>query len=827
MNRTFQIAAAFTLFTTNSIMALPMQKDIVLHLDASHLKAGALSVWSDASGRGNDVTQSDTALQPLVKLRALAGKPSVIFSGNQYLDGRAALPEGAKSLTIAAVWKRNETGGSQVIIEQAAPGIGRRACFLTTDEAYGFNGEFNDQHAIMPYKPGKFVVSVLRLNNDGVVSVTQNSMARSAAIDMSKQNIGAVKIRIGGKIYGVDELLKGSIAEIIVYDHALSDIHVQELSRELGRKWGIKMDSKDPAIAEYENMIRENAANPARYTEVYRPQYHFMPIGGWMNDPNGLCYFQGHWHMFYQTLYKNTQQSWGHAISSDLVHWTHLPPAITPDVKGAIWSGSAVIDWQDTSGFFGGKPGMVCIFTYFDPAEGGRQSQGMAYSPDGIHFTKYDKNPIIPQLRYQPGQPDEADFRDPKVFWYEPTKRWIMITGGGTIRFYSSPNLRDWTFESINKGINSECPDFFKLPVDGDKNHEEWVLNGAGDWYMLGDFNGKVFTPQSDRIKMNYGNDFYASQTWSDVPGGRRIMTAWMYKWGYSGDVPFPISEGGGMTLPVELTLKNTPEGIRLYQNPVKELQTLRGKPFTINDRLFSPEDVPNVGIKGKCLEISAEFENLDSKEFGLRVRKDSGGDETVVGYNAEKQNVFIDRRRSGYSSISDFANIYEAPLLPEKGRIKLHIFVDWASVELFANDGEKAQTCLILPPPTADGIQLFSKGGRVRLVSLKIYPLKSIWRSTAEDSGTEAERILMEPKKQISMGQESILGALVWPESARPKDIKWQVSDPTILTIKPFDDEHMSLHGIKPGNAEISATEDKVKSVCSVTVLNPDTNSK
>ena len=176
-------------------------------------------------------------------------------------------------------------------------------------------------------------------------------------------------------------------------------------------------------------------------------------------------------------------EGWGHAVSRDLLHWQHRLPAIMPDELGAAWSGSAVVDQHDTSGFFGGKPGLVCIYTYYSPADDGRQSQGMAYSADGVTFTKYAKNPIIPQLRYQPGQPDDHDFRDPKVFWHEPTKRWIMVVAGGTLRFYSSPNLRDWTFESINSDIHTECPDFFPLPLDGDPTQTRWVLSGGGNWY--------------------------------------------------------------------------------------------------------------------------------------------------------------------------------------------------------------------------------------------------------------------------------------------------------------------------------------------------------
>ncbi|MEI7672514.1 MAG: glycoside hydrolase family 32 protein, partial [Deltaproteobacteria bacterium] len=254
-------------------------------------------------------------------------------------------------------------------------------------------------------------------------------------------------------------------------------------------------------------------------SEKFRPYLHFTPPHGWMNDPNGLVYFNGEWHLFYQ-YFEPTQvdgMQWGHAVSKNLLNWEHLPPAIQPDCLGQIWSGSAVVDHNNSSGLFDGRPGIVCLFTYWNPADGW-QSQGLAYSQDGREFKKFPGNPVIPQLRDIPGQPDDKDFRDPKVFWHEASNRWIMVVAGGKVRIFSSADLIRWRIESISEDIQTECPDLFELPVDGNPDRARWILSGGGKWYMIGDFDGRKFIPGTERLPMTYGPDCYATQTWSDAP---------------------------------------------------------------------------------------------------------------------------------------------------------------------------------------------------------------------------------------------------------------------------------------------------------------------
>ena len=722
-------AALLLLGCTTLPLAAASEDGLVLHLDAGKLsQAGPLPVWPDLSGQGHDVYQMEPAQQPEFSPEFAGSRPAVVFHGQQWMDGPVVLPLGAKSLTYVAVWQRRDVNGSQSVLEQAEPGVGHRAALLTTDTAYGFNGEYNDQHFLLPYRPGVFAVSILRLFPDGRVTLLHNGYRKSGFIDVAKQEIGADRLRIGGKIYTDGERLDGAIQEIQVYDRALTDDEADQLSADLIKKWGIQVEPTHPEFAPYIAQIQRFTSDPNRYSEPYRPKFHFTPIEGWMNDPNGLVFFHGQWHLFYQ----HAVWGWGHAVSADLVHWQHRLPALTPDELGAIFSGSAVVDEHDTSGFFGGQPGIVCIYTYHNPAEGNRQSIAIAYSADGVSFAKYQKNPVIPQLRFQPDQPDDANFRDPKVFWHEPTQRWIMVVAGGTLRFYSSANLRDWTFESINPDISTECPDFFPLPVEGSAGDVKWVLSGAGAWYRLGTFDGHRFTPETDQLRFNYGRDFYAAQTWSDAPGGRRLMLAWLYNYEFSAWPTSPWS-GGGMTVPYELKLRTTAGGPRVFSNPVPEMESLRGSALSFDAKSVEPGDQPIDGVTGKALEIDAEFDvSGAASSFGFKIPRDGPG-QTVVGYDVAAKTLFVDRRTSGHEEISHFPELFSAPLPPQNQRVKMRILLDASSVEVFGNDGEAVITACILPDPMNDGLSLFAEGGNAKLVSLKVYPLPNIWREPAQ----------------------------------------------------------------------------------------------
>jgi fructan beta-fructosidase len=467
--------------------------------------------------------------------------------------------------------------------------------------------------------------------------------------------------------------------------------------------------------------------------DAYRPHFHFSPPTGWMNDPNGFVFFEGEYHLFYQHL---LPRHWGHAVSPDLIHWEHLPIALEPDELGEIWSGSAVVDWHDTSGFFGGKAGLVAIFTHW---LNGRQQQSIAYSTDlGRTWTKYAGNPVIPNEEL-------PDFRDPKVLWHAPTARWVMVVAAGqSIRFYTSPDLKTWTFTSAFDDPHPptqsvwECPDLFVLPVEGVPDETRWVLfisiGSAAGWtmqYFAGRFDGTTF--QAEQIGdtphgLEYGSDCYAAQSCSDVPpeDGRRLVFGWMGNWAYSHLAPTGAWQGA-MTIPREFKLKRLHDRLYLIQEPVAELQTLRGQARRWAGERVSPGTNLLAEVRGTRLEIIAKFTPGDAEEFGFRVRVGEG-EQTTIGYRVETARLFVDRTESGVVDFeSRFAACHEAPLEPTDGQITMHIFVDHSSVEVFGGAGEVAITNLVFPKPGSDGVELYTVGGEVVVQSLEVYTLGSV----------------------------------------------------------------------------------------------------
>ena len=495
--------------------------------------------------------------------------------------------------------------------------------------------------------------------------------------------------------------------------------------------------------------VRSVEAQTARpYTERYRPQYHFTPAANWMNDPNGLVHYAGEYHLLYQYNpfgIKWGHMSWGHAVSPDLVHWKHLPVAI-PEENGVMaFSGSAVVDWNNTTGFGrAGEPAIVAIYTGHREKN---QSQYIAYSTDrGRTWTRYAGNPVL--------DIGSADFRDPKVFWYEPDKRWIMVVALSSehkIGFYGSPDMKQWT--RIGEfgpggavGGVWECPDLFQLPVDGDTRNTRWVLivnlnpggiaGGSGAQYFLGNFDGTRFTADarsgSTTLWADYGTDFYAAVSWSDVPraDGRRIWIGWMNNWLYGQEIPTSPWRSA-MSVPRTLALRTTDQGIRLVQQPVVELQRLRGtrRRLTAQTIREGTTSLAARGISGAALEIVAEFDVATASEVGLKVRTGSN-EETVIGIDAREGQLFVDRSRSGQVSFhTDFSGRQTAPLSVKNGRARLHVFVDWSSVEVFAGGGQTVITDQIFPSPASRGVALYATGGTGRLLSLDAWPLRSAWQ--------------------------------------------------------------------------------------------------
>ena len=487
------------------------------------------------------------------------------------------------------------------------------------------------------------------------------------------------------------------------------------------------------------------------YKEPYRPQFHFTPEEHWMNDPNGMVYYEGEYHLFYQYHPESSvwgPMHWGHAVSKDLVHWEHLPIALYPDSLGYIYSGSAVIDYQNTSGFGSkDKPAMVAIYTYhnMEGEKAGRndfQSQGIAYSLDkGRTWTKYEKNPVLKN-------PGIRDFRDPKVIWHKETKKWIMtLAVQDHTSFYSSTNLIDWTFESdFGKELGShggvwECPDLFPIKVEG-TDEEKWILTvsiGAGGpnggsttQYFVGDFNGKEFVSIGNDTKwLDYGRDNYAGVTWSNVPeeDGRVLFIGWMSNWQYATVVP-TYKWRSANTFPRELVLKKEDNNYHLNSVPVKELELIREECYIIpNQDINGNFDVTNtIPFKAIPLEIDLEIAwDEQPQKFGVKL-SNSAGEELEAFYSGVNESFTIDRTKLKNISFSDvFASIDKAKISCKTG-IKLQILIDESSIEVFVNDGELVMTDQFFSAEKFDKIDVVSSGDKISVKEAKFYKLKSIW---------------------------------------------------------------------------------------------------
>jgi len=433
------------------------------------------------------------------------------------------------------------------------------------------------------------------------------------------------------------------------------------------------------------------------YHEALRPQFHFTTRRGWNNDPNGLVYHAGEWHLFYQHNPYSVQwdnMHWGHAVSPDLVHWTELPVALYPDRLGTCFSGSAVVDPKNTAGFAQhGETPIVCVYT----AAGDPFTQCLAYSLDeGRSWRKYEGNPVLPNII--------GANRDPKVIWYAPERKWVMALylDANDYALLSSPDLKSWErLSTVTIPGTSECPEFLEIPVEGAGGETRWVFYGGSGHYLIGSFDGRTFTAESGPHALNFGNCFYASQTYNNAPDGRRIQIAW----GTVGMPAMPFNQM--MDLPVELALHSTDEGLRLLANPAREIALLHDSaPWEASGDISPESDVARE--VGELLHIVAEFEVGDAPSFGLNVRG------VAVTYDVAAGQLTC-RDRS-------------AALKPERGRIRLEVLVDRTSVEIFANGGRVYMPMGIIPKAEDRSVEVFSQGGTTRLVSLRAWSLQSAW---------------------------------------------------------------------------------------------------
>ena len=614
---------------------------------------------------------------------------------------------------------------------------------------------------------------------------------------------------------------------------------------------------------EENNKPSEDVKVSTEYLEDYREQYHYSVANAWANDPNGMVYFNGEWHLFYQYYPEKNEwgpMHWGHAVSKDLIHWKELGIAISPDgrkpepgeIKDVdryekawdnygmnwIYSGCAVIDKDNTSGFFDGIEGggLVAIYTQHSEAPFTEQ-QAIAYSKDNgrtwikPEISETGNNVVISK---EDDPLDHKDFRDPKIIYLEDSKEWLMVVAGGPLRFFSSTDLKTWKPEAMQPEINTECPDIYKLEV-GNTGEYKWVLSEGGRYYRVGDIK-KVddvwtFVPDEDykdeHQPMNFVKDSYAAQTYygtgeNGTPDGRRIMINWMNNWDYCvGIAPITKKFNGQFTLQNEIKLVETNDGIRMIQQPIEEYKELRKAPVTFENVTISP-DQPNImsNLSGSKYEIVAEFEpDENTKEFGfkLRVGKDSD-QETIIKYDTENGKLIFDRSKSGKapSNSSAFLESYESKISKTTdGKIQLNIFVDESSVEVYGNNGEVVGSGQIFPNRSSRGIEVFSNGGNTK-ATINYYPISSIWNNES-DSKDSVLVSLSEGDLGKTIGNDFTIYTSTVPETA-DQGVTWEY-DSNILEIVSQDDTKTTFKTKAVGSTKLTVISKDKKSSKTINV--------
>ncbi len=521
------------------------------------------------------------------------------------------------------------------------------------------------------------------------------------------------------------------------------------------------------------NLMRLSDTFDTTITDYYRPSYHFTPLYGWMNDPNGMVYKDGEYHLYFQYNPYGSKwgnMHWGHAVSRDLIHWEHLDPAIARDPVGHIFSGSSVVDKKNTAGF--GKDAIIAIYT--NNSVNHDEVQCIAYSNDnGRTFTKYEGNPVLTPFD------GLKDFRDPKVFWYEKDKCWFMIVSADKeTRFYKSKNLKKWDYVSaFGKGLGQqpcqyECPDFFQLPVNGDEKNKKWVMTmninpgcwfgGSATEYFVGDFDGKNFTcPDANEVKwLDWGKDHYATVTFSNT-GSRVLAITWMSNWQYANLTPFKQNRGAN-GLPRELKLYEKNGKYYISEDVAPEALALRKSTKELGSQTVEGEKTfagATSGMEG-AFEIEADVTADANGIAGIELYNNKR-ERTLIYIDMKEGKVVMDRTESGLTDFgkqsvphdielawdkqraaegkqpariensinykNDFALATWAPLsLCQEGKKTFHldIFADKSSIELFVDGGRIAMTNLMFPVAPYENVRLYSQDGKAEFQNMKIHTL-------------------------------------------------------------------------------------------------------
>lgn len=489
---------------------------------------------------------------------------------------------------------------------------------------------------------------------------------------------------------------KGQIDHAALWNRALSDAEIECLSGGAKRVALRKLAyTKEPPVL---------PAPADLYREKHRPQFHVtarqwtvrklnpgMKEEGWINDVNGLIYHQGQYHLFAQRW----ARCWLHLVSQDLIHWTELPPAFWEEKRfgTGVQSGTVVYDRQNVSGLSTDpkRPPLVAFWSGFD-----NRSQCISYSVDhGMTWAKYGKNPYMIHPE-----------RDPKVFWHQPSQRWIMVLyADGQYHIFNSTNLLTWADQKNPIPDCFECPDLFPLPVESDQQRIKWVLVRGNGRYSVGDFDGTEFTPETGQLPCDLGGNFYATQSWGDIPGqpGRRVQIAWM-RGGKYPDMPFNQQ----LSFPCDLTLRSFPEGLRICRLPVGEIKRLYARQHAWKDKPLKPGENLLKDVSGELFDIQVQATLAGARQLGIKCRGEA------VTYVAETRALSCLGR--------------EAPLDVANDQITLRILVDRTSIEVFGSDGKVSMSSCFLPRPGHSGLELFHVGGSPKILSMTVCELKSIW---------------------------------------------------------------------------------------------------
>jgi len=483
-----------------------------------------------------------------------------------------------------------------------------------------------------------------------------------------------------------------------------------DISEFKGKKAILRIDKYDPAKAKgFDSVYQADTyiGEEHVYKEKLRPQFHFTSKRGWNNDSNGMVYYDGEYHLFYQHNpygWNWGNMTWGHVVSEDMIHWRELGDAIHPDRLGTIFSGSAVVDVNNTAGFqTGDEKVIVCIYT----SAGGTNpmsedqpfTQSIAYSNDrGRTLKVYEGNPVLGHIN--------GGNRDPKVIWHTLTRQWVMALylDDHEMGFFTSKDLKSWQFQSKIKCFH-ECPELFALPVDGDKKNEKWILYGGSGEYLVGHFDGKEFKSETDAIRFNYGNCFYASQTFTNIPrsDGRRIQIAW-------GRVNMPDMPFNQMMLfPVTLTLHTTDEGIRMFAEPGREIEKLHNRQHQWKNKTLQPGDNLISGLSVELIHIRADLQLHEAVEIGFVIR------DIQVTYNVEKQELSCQDNKASLEPVND--------------KIQLELLVDRTSIEIFGNRGRVYMPIGVILADNSKTLEIFTKGGNTEVKSLIVSELNSAWK--------------------------------------------------------------------------------------------------